>query len=442
MPRLNATHDARRKSWVESANRPDGDFPIQNLPFGIFRRGGDEARGGVAIGDRIFDLKAGLDAGLFSGAAAAAAGAAAGTKLNSLMALGPDHASALRARLSDLLRADGSERAHVEAMADRLLAPMGSATLELPAVIGNFTDFLTSIYHTERAGRATRPDNPLPPAFKHLPIAYHSRASSVRLSGESVRRPNVQMQGASGVRFGPCEALDFELELGAYVGAGNPLGSPISLASAPQHIFGYCLLNDWSARDLQRWESQPLGPFLSKSLSTTISPWVVTAEAMAPFHAPAFPRPDGDPAPLPYLRDRQDQVEGGLDLAMEAYLLTPRMREAKQAPTRVSASNFRHMYWTLPQMLTHHASNGCNLLPGDLIGSGTVSGPTDDSRCCLAELSIRGTVAVPLPNGETRRYLEDGDEVVFRARAMRDGHAAIGFGECRGRIAPAPAWPA
>ena len=440
MATLNATHDPARRSWVESANRPDADFPIQNLPFGIFRNDG-LARGGVAIGDRIFDLQAGLDAGLFSGAAERAARAGAASRLNALMALGNGPAGALRARLSDLLRADGPERAKVEGMADRLLVPMAAATMELPVHVGNFTDFLTSSYHTERGGRVSRPDNPLPVNFKHLPIAYHSRASSVRLSGEPVRRPNGQSRSGDSVVFGPSKTLDFELELAAFIGPGNALGTPIPLAAVPRQIFGYALLNDWSARDIQRWETTPLGPFLGKSFSTTISPWVVTQEALAPFRAPAFTRAAGDPAPLPYLQDKTDAEEGGLDLAMEAYYLTPRMREAKLAPARVTASNVRHLYWTLGQMITHHASNGCNLQPGDIIGSGTVSGPTDESRACLNELSVNGTQSFALPGGDSRRYLEDGDEVIFRARASRAGHVSIGFGECRGRIEPAPPWP-
>lgn len=443
MVELNATHDSARRSWIASANQADGDFPIQNLPFGVFRRRGEAARGGVAIGDRILDLAAVLEAGLLSGDAAEAARAAAGPVLNPLMGLGRRYASALRARLSDLLRADAPERARMEGVAERLLVPMDAAELLLPAAIGAFTDFLTSTYHTERGGRATRPDSPLPPNFKWLPVAYNSRASSVRVSGEAVRRPNGQTRPSDSEPpiFGPCRQLDFELELGLFVGAGNEIGTPIPLRSAREHIFGYCLVNDWSARDIQRWESFPLGPFLSKSLSTTVSPWVVTEEALAPFRAPAFARAKADPAPLPYLSDPADQAEGHLDLAMEAFLLTPQMRAANAAPVRLSRANFQNMYWTLAQMLTHHASNGCNLRPGDLIASGTVSGPTDDSRACYAELSERGTRPLNLPDGESRAWCEDGDEIIFRARAERPGRIAIGFGECRARIDPAPAWP-
>ncbi len=437
---VNATHDPARRSWVESANA-GGDFPIQNLPLGVFHRGDGKRRGGVAIGNQVLDLSAAVAAGLLTGQAAEAARAAAGPSLNPIMALGNDAAAALRAGVSDLLRIDSPARSRAQSVAGLLLAQR-EAAMVLPADIGAFTDFLTSIYHTERSGRQTRPDNPLPPAFKHLPIAYNSRASSVRVSGEAVTRPNGQYRLLDGeVRFGPCRWLDFELELGAFVALGNRLGTPVPLARAPDHLFGYCLLNDWSARDIQRWESQPLGPFLSKSLSTTISPWIVTAEALAPFRAAATRRDAGDPPLLPYLDDRADQGQGGIDLRMEAYLLTPRMRSAGHAPTRLTRTNFQHMYWTFAQMLTHHTSNGCNLAPGDLLGSGTVSGPTDESRACLNELTTYGSQNLPLPDGEPRTWLEDGDEVIFRARAERDGFVGIGFGECRARVEPAPAWP-
>lgn len=439
MPALNATHDPARRSWVAGANAPGGDFPIQNLPFGIFRRPGEAARGGVAIGGMILDLPAALERGLFTGLAASAAEAAGGGALNRLMQMGNLASGALRAQLSEMLREGTASRA--PSLAAQILVPMAEAELLLPAQPGSFTDFLTSLYHTERGGRRRNPQQPLPPAFKHLPVAYNSRASSVRVSGEAVRRPNVQRARADGsVDFGPCEQQDFELELGMWVGPGNAIGEPIPLEEAPDHIFGYSLVNDWSSRDIQRWESQPLGPFLSKSLSTSVSPWVVTAEALAPFRCPGPVRPEGDPAPLPYLTAASDQAEGGIDLGMEVLLLTPRMREAGSGPAVICRTNFRHMYWTMGQMLTHHASNGCNLRPGDLIASGTCSGPTDDSRACLSEITA-GQNPMPLPNDETRLWLEDGDEVIFRARAERPGFVAIGFGECRGRLDPAPAWP-
>jgi len=438
---LNETHRADLLSWVESANGAETDFPIQNLPFGIFRRGGETPRAGVAIGDQILDLTAALKAGLFQGEAETAARLAAGPTLNALMAADPRLHTALRRRLSQLLAADNPDRRQLAAMAGSLLVPMGEAQLELPAAIGSFTDFLTSIYHTERGGRITRPDSPVPAPFRYLPIAYNGRATSVRASGEPVRRPNGQWRTAEGkVEFGPCRQLDFELELGTFVGRGNELGEPISIEEAPDQIFGFCLLNDWSARDVQRWESA-LGPFLSKSLSTTISCWVVTAEALAPFRAPAFARPAGDPAPLPYLYAATDQAEGGIDLNLDAYLSTPRMQTAGVPAAHLCRTNFVHMYWTVAQMLTHHMSNGCNMRPGDLSGSGTTSGPLDENRACLSEITTRGTQSFALPNGETRIWLEDGDEVIFRARAERAGYRSIGFGECRARVEPAPPWP-
>jgi fumarylacetoacetase len=290
--------------------------------------------------------------------------------------------------------------------------------------------------------RRMSPTGDLPPSFKSLPIAYHSRSSSVRASGHDVIRPNVQYKGADGtVRFGPEPSQDFELELGCLIGPGNELGSPIPLRDAGRHVFGYCLVNDWSSRAIQRWESQPLGPFLGKSLCTSISPWIITAEAMAPFRAPAHAR-DAVDAPPEYLQGASNESEGGLDLAMSAFLLTPRMRSAGIAPQRITHTNFIHCYWTFAQMLVHHASNGCNLQPGDLLGSGTISGPEEGSRACLAEINARGSKPIDLPGGEQRLWLEDGDEVIFRANASREGHVTIGFGECRGRIAPALSWPA
>lgn len=438
---LNETHRSDLRSWVASANDGATDFPIQNLPYGVFQRDGEAARGGVAIGDCILDLAAALKTGLLAGEAEHAARLAAGPTLNAFMAAGPAVQSTLRRRISEILSADGRDRAKIEKLAGALLIPMRDVEMKLPAAIGSFTDFLTSIYHTERGGRVTRPDNPIPAPFRHLPIAYNGRATSVRPSGEPVRRPNGQWRAPDGqVKFGPTEQQDFELEVGLFVGRGNELGQPISIDEAPEHIFGFCLLNDWSARDIQRWESA-LGPFLSKSLSTTISCWVVTAEAMAPFRAPAFPRPTGDPPPLPYLHSRADQANGGLDLALEAYLVTPRMAREGAPPARITRTNFIHMYWTFAQMLTHHMSNGCNLMPGDLLGSGTASGPLDENRACLSEITGRGARSFTLANGETRTWLEDGDEVIFRARAERQGYVSIGFGECRSQLTPAPAWP-
>ena len=434
MTDLDFTHDPSRKSWVATANSPTTDFPIQNLPFCMFARPGEVKRAGVAIGDEILDLTAAADLGLLEGEMAATVRACTDIGLNPLMATAGPKATALRRRLSELLSA-GDKAA---ASQDQLLVAQRMVTFYLPAEIGGFTDFFTSVYHTERTGRPTRPENPVPPNFRYMPIAYNSRASSVRISGEAIRRPLGQRRRADGeVHFGPCESLDFELELGAFVGKGNELGHPIKIEQADGHVFGYCLVNDWSARDTQRWESFPLGPFLGKSLSTSISPFVVTADALKPFRTAAAKRPDGDPAPLKYLFSEADQRHGGIDLTMEAFIQTDRMLADGQEPFKVTSANFKDTYWTIPQMVTHHAINGCNLRVGDLIGSGTVSGPTPDSRACLAEFIADGD-SISFPNGENRRFLEDGDTVIFRAKARREGFVSIGFGECAGRIIPAP----
>ena len=431
MTKLNETHDPTRQSWVPAANQTNTDFPIQNLPHGIFRDAGI-ARGGVAIGDRIFDLAAGLEKGLFSGEAAEAARAASGATLNPLMALGSRPASILRARLSDLLRADGPERARVEPHAARLLIPMSVAEMLVPANIINFTDFVCSTFHAQRAVKQPL-NSPLLPVLCHMPVAYHGRASSVRVSGEAVRRPRGQSKDSNGaVQFGPTKALDFELEVGAFISSGNALGSPIPIGTANSHVFGYCLLNDWSARDTQFWESM-LGPFLGKSFSTSISPWIVSSEALAPFRAPVFtPSQPNWPATLPYLKSEADKAEGGMNIELEAYIKTRRMRESGEARARIVATNLRYAYWTFAQMIAHHTSNGCNLQPGDLVGCGTVSGPTDESRGCFME----HTEPLRLPNGESRRYIEDDDEIIFKGRANHEGHVAIGFGECRARVIP------
>ncbi|MFI5358388.1 MAG: fumarylacetoacetase, partial [Opitutales bacterium] len=355
-----------------------------------------------------------------------------------LMALGPSAWSALRGRLSQLFGADtcpaGPERSAVA----HCLVPMREAVMRLPAHVGDYTDFYASIFHATNVGAMFRPESPLLPNYKWLPVGYHGRASSLVVSGTPVRRPHGQRKpaGSAAPVFGPCQELDYELELAAFVGPGNPLGTRIPLAQAEGSIFGVCLLNDWSARDIQSWEYQPLGPFLAKNFATSVSPWVVTLEALAPFRVPAFARPAGDPAPLPYLTDASNQAHGGLDLTLEAYLLTPQMRRAGTAAHRLSRGNFSSMYWTLAQLLTHHASNGCNLVPGDLLGSGTVSGPEKNSRGCLLELTGRGREPLVLPGGETRTFLQDGDEVIFRGHAGRAGFARIGFGECRGVVVP------
>ncbi|MCK8784092.1 fumarylacetoacetase [Roseomonas sp. NAR14] len=429
-----ATHDPRLRSWLPAANAAGCDFPIQNLPLGAFSRPGESAtRIGVAIGDRVLDLRAARDAGLLHGPAADAATA---PDLRPLMALGRPAATQLRAAVSALLR-EGAPRAEAAAAAT---LPMRDATMRLPCAIMNFTDFMISRDHTARLGARRDAANPLPPAFEHLPVAYHSRASSVRVSGEPVVRPHGQRRDADGgVSFGPCRNLDFELELAIWLAGENALGTPVPMASAPSRLFGYGLLNDWSARDIQFLEMAPLGPFLGKSLSTTVSPWIVTADAMLPFAAPAAPRPAGDLPVPPHLDSPANRESGALRIAMEVLLLTPALREAGAAPARLTATEFAGLYWTPAQLVAHHASNGCNLLPGDLLGSGTCSGPTDDSRACLAEILLGGPVT--LPNGETRRFLEDGDEVIFRAKAHAPGAVPIGFGECRAAVAPAVEWP-
>ena len=432
-----ATHDPRRRSFVESANQ-HLDFPIQNLPFGIFSPPGEAPRGGVAIGDEIFDLKAAAEANLFSGLAAEAVRAASGALLNPLFAMEARGRQALRAQLSDLLSHSGAGRARVETIRARVLHRAADCALHLPARIGDYTDFYAGIHHATNTGRMMRPDNPLMPNYKYLPIGYHGRCSSVGIGG-TVRRPSGQRKPSAETvpTFGPCRYLDYELELGAWVGPGNALGEPIPIGEAGSHIVGLCLLNDWSARDIQAWEYQPLGPFLAKSFATTISPWVVTNEALAPFRIAQTPRAEGDPRLLDYLLDAGDQAAGAFDIELDVSLLTQGLREQGASPHLLGRSNARHLYWTLAQLVTHHASAGCNLQPGDLIGSGTISAPTPDGLGSLLELSKGGREPIALPSGETRRFLEDGDEVIMRAHCRREGFVTIGFGECRGRVTPA-----
>ena len=431
---LNRARQTGRLSWIESANDVGTDFPLHNLPYGVFCRGPDSSpRVGTAIGDQILDLSAAADF-----LPSTARSACQQPTLNALMACGRAVWSDLRARLSELLGADSCP-APLRAKVQRCLLPQTEAQMMLPAHIGDYTDFYASIFHAANVGSMFRPDQPLLPNYKWVPIGYHGRSSSIVVSGTPVRRPHGQLKQADAPapRYGPCQNLDYELELGVFVGPGNPQGERIPLATAPDHLFGVVLLNDWSARDIQTWEYQPLGPFLAKNFATTISPWVVTMEALAPFRGPAFTRPAGDPAPLPYLADATDQAHGGLDLTMEIWLLTARMRAASQAPHRLSSGNFQQMYWTLAQLLTHHASNGCNLQPGDLLGSGTVSGETKASRGCLLELAWRGTEPLKLSNGEERKFLQDGDEVILRGYCERPGLRRIGLGECRGLVLPA-----
>jgi fumarylacetoacetase len=398
---------------------------------------------GVAIGDRILDLDGMQSEGLLAEKSVRlAANACASDALNPLMAVGAGPRRALRRRLHAILRQDApaSDR---QAAARHLIAQAGVDML-LPAAVGDYTDFYASIFHATNVGKLFRPDNPLLPNYKYIPIGYHGRASSLVPTGTPIQRPCGQTRDGDGdpnkaPKFGPTKALDYELEVGFFVGGGNSLGETIPIAEAEKHIFGICLVNDWSARDIQAWEYQPLGPFLAKSFATSLSPWVVTMEALAPFRAPAFARAEDDPAPLPYLFDPSDQEHGGLDLTLEVSLLSPRMGEAGLAPAILGSSNFRDMYWTMAQMLTHHASNGCNLRPGDLLASGTVSGADKSARGCLLELTSRGKDPVTLPTGEERKFLEDGDEIIFRGFCEGDGFRRIGLGSCRGTILPASA---
>jgi fumarylacetoacetase len=432
---IDETHGPDLLSWVESANAPDTDFPIQNLPFGVFKRGGanEAPRGGVAIGDQILNVAACVRAGLLQGPAAEQAGA---PLLNGLLALGPAAWADLRRQISALLRHDSPAYSADPRLGERVLVPADEAGLLLPLAIGDYTDAYASVFHATNIGSMFRPDSPLLPNYKHVPIAYHGRASSIVVSGTPLRRPSGQTRPdpEAPPRFGPSAALDYELEVGVFVGPGNPLGEPVPIDAAERHMFGLCLVNDWSARDIQRWEYQPLGPFLGKSFATMLSPWIITLAALAPFRTPAFARSPGDPQPLPYLLSPDDQTHGGIDITLEVYLRTSTMRERGMPAARLSRGSFADMYWTLAQLLTHHASNGCNLRPGDLIASGTVSGPEKGARGCLQELTWGGKAPIELPTGEQRRYLQDGDEVILRGFCERAGFRRIGFGECIGLV--------
>ncbi len=407
------------KSWIDSANYAT-DFPLENLPFGVFRAG-RRAHIGVAIGERILDLTTAFEDGLIT------EDAVAQETLNALMAKGREAATSLRARVQELLTDGAADR---QRTAKHLMARRDAEML-LPCDIGDYTDFYASIHHATNVGSMFRPDNPLLPNYKYVPIGYHGRTSSIVISETEVRRPHGQTRDDSSElpSFGPTKRLDYEMEIGLFIGHGNPPGTPIDVNEAESHIFGLCLVNDWSARDVQAWEYQPLGPFLAKNFATTLSPWIVTMDALEPFRVPAFARAEGDPAPLPYLAQTGD---GGFDITVEVWLRSASMNE----PVRLSRGSFRDMYWTIAQLVTHHASNGCNLRPGDLLASGTVSGPEKESRGCLLELAWRGSQPVQLPNGEQRRFLEDGDEVILHAYCQRD-ELRIGFGECRGRVVAA-----
>lgn len=426
---LNHTHDPEARSWLESANARGTDFPIQNLPFGVFRRArSDKAfRGGVAIGDQVIDLAVLAHQNVLVGAAAEGANACTGDALNDFLALG----------LFDLLKAGASGPGAQAVRA--CLVPLTEAEMRVPTRIGNYTDFYTSIHHARNVGRVIRPDDPLTPNFQWIPIAYHGRASSVVVSGTPFKRPMGQAMppGAKAPVYGPSRRLDHELELGFYIGPGNALGTPIPIAEAEDHIFGMCLLNDWSARDHQFWEMAPLGPFLGKNFCTTVSPWIVTMEALAPYRVPLTP-PADEPQPLAYLSSPVDTARGGVDVQLEVQIETRQHRERGVRPDRISATSFRHQYWTLAQMVAQHSVGGCNLLPGDLLGTGTISGPTPDQAGAMVELSQGGKHGIPLPGtGEARTFLEDGDTVILRGWCEKPGAARIGFGDNRGEVLPA-----
>ncbi|KAF1023245.1 MAG: hypothetical protein GAK30_00698 [Paracidovorax wautersii] len=417
---LDATHDLALQSWVDSANRPDADFPIQNLPYGRYRAAGSDGawRIGVAIGDQILDLRA---TGLFDR-----------DDMNALMALARLARVALRQRLSAGLRAGSAE----QAAWSRAIVPQAAAELAVPCRIGDYTDFYTGIHHATTVGRLFRPDQPLMPNYQWVPIGYHGRASSIVPSGQAFRRPHGQTKApdASAPSFGPSRRLDYELELAYFIGQGNALGEPITIDQAEEHLFGVALLNDWSARDIQAWEYQPLGPFLSKNFASTVSPWLVTMEALAPFRRP-FARPEGDPQPLPYLDGAANRAHGLLDISLEVLIQTRAMREAGQPPTRLTRGNAADAtYWSAAQLVAHHTVGGCNLQPGDLFGSGTLSGAAPDAAGSLLELTLGGKQPITLPNGQTRTFLEDGDTLVLRGWCERPGARRIGLGEATGTV--------
>jgi fumarylacetoacetase len=434
----NPTHNAFAKSWVTSANVEGCDFPIQNLPFAVFRRAGsDEAfRGGVAIGDQVIDLAQVATTDCLDGLAHAAAKACAQPALNDFFAMGPAAWKALRHGLFELL-----EKAFYGSKVDALrgcLIAEDAAQFTVPTRIGDYTDFYTSLDHAMNIGKMMRPDDPITSNFKWMPIAYHGRVSSIGVSGQTFHRPMGQamLPGAAAPSYGPCARLDYELELGIYIGQGNAQGEPIALADAEPHIFGICLLNDWSARDIQFWEMAPLGPFLGKNFCTTISPWIVTMEALAPYRQ-AWSRASSDPQPLAYLDDAGNKARGAIDISLEVLLESEKLRAEGKPPARLSGTSFKHQYWTVAQMVTHHTMGGCNLKSGDLLGSGTISGPGEGQAGAMIELAYGGTKPVSLGNGESRGFLHDGDAVILRGWCEKPGYARIGFGESRGEILPA-----
>ena len=439
---INETHDPKLKSWVESANDPNSDFPIQNLPFCEFdyeTETGSAWSVGVVIGDKVLNLNSCLEDGLIE-EVNKTIGSSVYFLLEQLIDSQVDDSeitAKFRKRLIDLLNDNVEEE--VKAAVSKHLHPINECVFSVPFQIGDYTDFYASIFHATNVGSMFRPDNPLLPNYKYVPIGYHGRASSIVISGTDIKRPKGQNRTDTEAPpvYIPCKNLDYEMEVGFFVGRGCEIGETIPIAEAEGHIFGLCLVNDWSARDIQGWEYQPLGPFLAKNFATTVSPFVVTMEALAPFRTAAFARPDGDPAPLPYLNDEQNQKLGGLDIQLEVFIASKRMRDEKIEPMLLSSSNMKDLYWTIGQMLAHHASGGCNLQTGDLMASGTVSGKEKHERGCLLELTWRGKEPLTLPTGEERRFLEDGDEVIMRGFCEREGFRRIGFGECRGMILPA-----
>ena len=430
MSGTDSTHALSLRSWLASANVPGCDFPIQNLPHGVFRSAGtsERFRGGVAIGDQVFNLEAALELELFPEAVGDTARAASRAPLNDFMALSHEERKSLRASLSALF-AEGAPR---QDDIHSCLIPQANVEHALPARIENFSDFYSSLSHATNVGALFRPDNPVLPNYRWLPVGYTGRTSSIRVSGVNLVRPHGQLKDPAeeAPEFAPCRRLDYEAELGILVARGNELGTPIPIREAEVHLFGICLLNDWSARDIQSWEYVPLGPFLAKSFFTSLSPWVVTMDALEPYRT-AFARPAGDPKPLPHLWDPSLTQRGAIDIRVQMWLQTNRMAEQGQAPALLSTSRFTDTYWALAQLVAHQTSNGSNLCPGDLLGSGTLSGPAPDSLGCLLELTGGGKEPFSLPNGETRTFLEDGDTVVMTAYCEGDGKARIGFGECR-----------
>lgn len=433
---LNETHNPALRSWVQSANIESCDFPIQNLPFAEFRRksSGQAFRGGVAIGDQIVDLAALNDTGLFDGRAGEAVRSGAKSTLNELMGLGTASWSALRLALSRAL-CEGAEQ---QTLVEACLVAQADAEYTLPCQIGDYTDFYTSIHHATNIGRQFRPDNPLLPNYKWVPIGYHGRSSSIDVSGQTFHRPKGQTKAPDAVEpsLNSSKRLDHELEMGIFIGSGNELGEVIDIEQAENHVFGLCLFNDWSARDIQGWEYQPLGPFLAKNFASTISPWIVTMEALAPYRE-AFSRPSEDPQPLPYLTSEQNSARGSFDIKLEVLIQTEKMRDEGRAPQKIATSNFIHSYWTVAQMVAHHTVNGCNLRPGDLFGSGTQSGPASEEAGSFMELSKGGKQPVVLSNGETRAFIEDGDTLIMKGFCKEAGAAYIGFGEVSSTVLPA-----